>query len=97
MVINGQVYDATSVLKWHPAGAEVILRLAGKDATKSFVPIHPPNVLSHLPPEAHIGPVDPETLPKEALEETEEERRIAEARSQLPDPSAALNLYDIEV
>ena len=33
VVIDGQVYDATSVLAWHPAGAEVILRLAGQDAT----------------------------------------------------------------
>ena len=33
VVIDGQVYDATSVLLWHPAGAEVILQLAGKDAT----------------------------------------------------------------
>ena len=60
------------------------------------MPIHPPNILSHLPPSAHLGPVDPETLPKGIFEATEEELRIAEARSQLPDPSAALNLYDIE-
>lgn len=96
VVIDGQVYDATSVLAWHPAGAEVILRLAGQDATKAFVPIHPPNVLSHLPPEAHLGPVDPETLPADAFGATEEELRIARARAELPDPGAALNLYDIE-
>ncbi|EKM59804.1 uncharacterized protein PHACADRAFT_138050 [Phanerochaete carnosa HHB-10118-sp] len=96
VVIDGQVYDATSVLAWHPAGAEVILRLAGQDATKAFVPIHPPNVLAHLPPEAHLGPVDPETLPAEAFEATEEELRIAHARAELPEPSAALNLHDIE-
>lgn len=33
VVVDGQVYDATEVLAWHPAGAEVILQLAGKDAT----------------------------------------------------------------
>ena len=33
VVIDGQVYDATSVLAWHPAGPDVILNLAGKDAT----------------------------------------------------------------
>ncbi|GJE85004.1 FMN-dependent alpha-hydroxy acid dehydrogenase family protein [Phanerochaete sordida] len=96
VVVDGQVYDATSVLAWHPAGAEVILQLAGKDATKAFVPIHPPNVLSHLPPEAHLGPVDPETLPADAFAATEEELRIAHARAELPEPGAALNLQDIE-
>ena len=50
---------------------------------KAFVPIHPPNVLSHLPPEAHLGPVDPETLPADAFAATEEELRIAHARAEL--------------
>lgn len=64
---------------------------------KSFVPIHPPNVLGRLAPKAHLGPLDPMTLPVESFQETEEEVRIARERSKLPGPSAALNLYDIEV
>jgi L-lactate dehydrogenase (cytochrome) len=74
-----------------------LLTILSFEPSKSFVPIHPPNILSHLPPEAHLGPIDPETLPKASFEETEEETRIAEARSQLPEPGAALNLQDIEV
>lgn len=62
-----------------------------------FKPIHRPNILSHLPAEAHLGLVDPETLPKEVYQETEEEKRIARARAELPPPSAAINLHDIEV
>ncbi|EMD40844.1 hypothetical protein CERSUDRAFT_91590 [Gelatoporia subvermispora B] len=96
VIIDGQVYDATSVLRWHPAGPNVILKHSGQDATKAFVPAHPPNILSHLPPEAHLGPVDPETMPKERVELTPDEIRVAEARKALPPPSAALNLYDIE-
>lgn len=61
------------------------------------MPIHPPNILSHLPPEAHLGPVDPATLPEDTLEATEEEDRIAQARAEMPGPAAALNLQDIEV
>lgn len=61
------------------------------------MPVHPPNILSHLPPEAHLGPIDPETLPAGAFEATEEELRIAKARAELPEPAAALNLQDIEV
>ena len=41
--------------------------------------------------------MDPETLPADAFAATEEELRIARARAELPDPGAALNLYDIEV
>ena len=64
---------------------------------KAFAPIHPPGTLSTLPPEAHIGPVDPATLPKSQPELTDEEKRIARARADLPPPEAALNLRDIEV
>lgn len=64
---------------------------------KAFVPIHPPGTLGMLPPEAHLGPVDPATLPKEATEQTEEEKRIAKARANLPPPEAALNINDITV
>ena len=39
VIINGQVYDATSVLAWHPGGAAVILKNAGKDATYVSLPI----------------------------------------------------------
>lgn len=61
------------------------------------MPIHPPGTLSTLPPEAHVGPVDPATLPKAAAELTPEEKRVKKARSNLPPPDAALNLLDIEV
>ncbi|KAI5124988.1 hypothetical protein M0805_007413 [Coniferiporia weirii] len=95
VIIDGQVYDATSIIDSHPGGTAVLLKNSGKDATKAFVPIHPPGTLSSLPPEAHIGPVDPITLPNEATEQTEEEIRIANARAALPPPEAALNIHDI--
>jgi L-lactate dehydrogenase (cytochrome) len=50
-----------------------------------------------LDPDSHLGPIDPETVPKSVSEMTEEEKRIQEARKQLPPPEAALNLHDIEV
>ena len=33
VVIDGQVYDATSILDTHPGGTAVLLKNAGKDAT----------------------------------------------------------------
>jgi len=64
----------------------------------TFNPIHALTVLDTLPPEALIGPVDPDTVPWLAVtaEATAEERHIAAARAALPHPHAALNLDDIE-
>lgn len=43
IVINGKVYDATSVLDWHPGGKAPIMAHAGKahaDTTEEFESIH---------------------------------------------------------
>ncbi|KAG8959535.1 Cytochrome b2, mitochondrial precursor [Tulasnella sp. 419] len=96
VIINGEVYDITEFLKIHPGGVAPIMKLAGKDATKVFAPIHPPDSLASLPPEAHIGSIDVATLPEGLFEETAEEKRLRDAREALPVPEAALNLSDIE-
>ncbi|KAG9042290.1 Cytochrome b2, mitochondrial precursor [Serendipita sp. 407] len=96
VIINGIVYDVTEFLDVHPGGRHVILKAAGTDATRLFTPIHPPNTLETFPNLIRVGAVDPETVPKLIFEPTEEEKRIAEIRANLPPPSAALNLDDIE-
>lgn len=43
IIINGKVYDATSVLDWHPGGKAPIMAHAGKlhaDTTDEFESIH---------------------------------------------------------
>ena len=43
LVINGKVYDVTSVLEWHPGGVAPIMAHAGKahaDTTDEFNSIH---------------------------------------------------------
>merc|ERR1712227_346500 len=36
LIIHNQVYDVTSFLEEHPGGKEVLLALAGSDATNAF-------------------------------------------------------------
>ena len=36
MVIHGKVYDITKFLEDHPGGEEVLIELAGQDATEAF-------------------------------------------------------------
>lgn len=36
MVIHNKVYDVTKFMEEHPGGEEVLLEMAGKDATESF-------------------------------------------------------------
>ncbi|CCO26807.1 hypothetical protein BN14_00838 [Rhizoctonia solani AG-1 IB] len=96
VIVNGEIYDVTGFLNDHPGGIGPILKVAGSDATRVFVPIHPPDTLLTLPPTSHIGTVDPATLPAQLTQLTTEELRIQEARATLPPPEAAINLADIE-
>ncbi|KIW37892.1 uncharacterized protein PV06_09874 [Exophiala oligosperma] len=65
VILYGTVYDVTDFLPNHPGGANIILKLAGKDATEEYDPIHPPGTLEeNLPESAKIGPIDPQTLPE---------------------------------
>ncbi|KAI0268354.1 FMN-dependent dehydrogenase-domain-containing protein [Gloeopeniophorella convolvens] len=96
VLINGFVYDATALLASHPGGIGPLLKHAGKDATKAFLPIHAPGTLETLPPSARIGPIDPATVPRVTSEPTAEEKRIAKAKAALPHPRTVLNLLEVE-
>ncbi|CCH43739.1 Cytochrome b2, mitochondrial [Wickerhamomyces ciferrii] len=96
VVIKGQVYDLTDFLTSHPGGQKVILRYAGKDATKIFVPIHPPDSIDKfIPPEKHLGPLIGE-FEEEVEELSEEEIDRLERIERKPPLSQMINLHDFE-
>ncbi|CRG83192.1 hypothetical protein PISL3812_00542 [Talaromyces islandicus] len=92
VVLYGKVYDVTDFLSSHPGGVKAILRLAGADATEEYDPIHPPGILEeNLKPEALLGTIDPETLPKPAAGEQ------SQGEAEGPPPMESLfNLDEIE-
>ncbi|RAL15847.1 FMN-dependent alpha-hydroxy acid dehydrogenase [Aspergillus homomorphus CBS 101889] len=93
VILYGKVYDVTDFLSEHPGGAKIILKLAGKDATEEYDPIHPPGILEeNLKPEAILGTVNPDTLPKVQAEPAPE---AAEVEGPLPMESL-LNMDDFE-
>ena len=77
----------------HPGGTKIILKLAGRDATEEYDPVHPPGTLEeNLKPEAKLGTVDPATLPKPSVSRAEKEKN-AEGP---PNMQSLLNLDEIE-
>lgn len=82
----------TDFLSSHPGGAKIILKLAGTDATEEYDPIHPPGILEEeLKPEACLGTVDANTLPKQEAPAAPQEP------AQGPPPmESLLNLNEIE-
>lgn len=107
VIIDGTVYDVTKFLPEHPGGQNIILRYAGKDASKKFFQIHGIDIISNLLPEAcNLGkvtgtPLEEQTEQEEDNddddddEEDEEERR-AEFDNKKPPLSSIMNLFDFE-
>ncbi|OAX82483.1 hypothetical protein ACJ72_03166 [Emergomyces africanus] len=91
-----ELYQVTEFLPNHPGGAQIILQLAGKDATEEYDPIHPSGTLEdNLKPEACLGAIDPETLSK-VVSRAESEHKAERMRNETPPMSSLLNLDDIE-
>lgn len=85
-------HQVTDFIYSHPGGAKVILKLAGKDATEEYDPIHPPGTLEeNLKPEALLGTVDPETLPKQ-----EANSAAVEEKKGPPPMGSLFNMDDFE-
>ncbi|KAJ7793586.1 FMN-dependent dehydrogenase-domain-containing protein [Mycena olivaceomarginata] len=97
IIVHGKAYDVTEFLDEHPGGSKIILKYAGKDATQEYEPIHPPDAITtNLPPEKHLGPVEPDTVEKVVVEITDEEKARQERISNRPPLDEILNLHDFE-
>ncbi|KZF20754.1 hypothetical protein L228DRAFT_249565 [Xylona heveae TC161] len=95
VILYDNVYDVTDFLSEHPGGSKIILKLSGRDATEEYDPIHPPGTLEeNLKPEAKLGRIDPNTLPKP------NEPSVEDTPSSAPDVppplDTLLNLDEIE-
>lgn len=86
----------------HPGGAAIILKYAGKDATRAYEPIHPSDALDkHLPRSKHLGPVDAQAANKIEAEtkqrkKTQDEIRVEKAVKDRPPLSRVLTVREME-
>ncbi|RDL36693.1 Uncharacterized protein BP5553_06045 [Venustampulla echinocandica] len=91
--LYGDVWDVTEFLPSHPGGSSIILKLAGRDATEEYDPIHPQGTLeSNLKPEAKLGKIDPDTLPKPEADNAQKDQD----EEGPPEMRSLLNLDEIE-
>ncbi|RFU34758.1 hypothetical protein B7463_g1533, partial [Scytalidium lignicola] len=92
IVIANRVYDVTKFLADHPGGRGVILKYAGKDATKAYLEVHTPETAEQLlPPSSFKGIVDVETLVSIAPDDN---RDKAQNASKLLHISLCINVDD---
>jgi isopentenyl diphosphate isomerase/L-lactate dehydrogenase-like FMN-dependent dehydrogenase len=92
VVLYGDVWDVSEFLPSHPGGSKIILKLAGRDATEEYDPIHPPGTLEeNLKPSAKLGELDPSTVSKPSPDAAQKEQKEGP-----PNMQSLLNLDEIE-
>eukprot|EP01097_Dermamoeba_algensis_P006553 TRINITY_DN409_c0_g1_i1.p1 TRINITY_DN409_c0_g1~~TRINITY_DN409_c0_g1_i1.p1 ORF type:complete len:144 (+),score=45.79 TRINITY_DN409_c0_g1_i1:56-433(+) len=64
MAINGNVYDVTKFLNEHPGGEEVLLEVAGKDASTNFEDIGHSDDAREMLKTYLVGPYEKVPAPK---------------------------------
>lgn len=97
VIIHGRAYDVTDFKEEHPGGKKIILKWAGKDATETYDPIHPPDTLDkYLDQSKHLGDVDMTTLKQEQVEEDPDEKDRQERIKRMPILEQCYNLMDFE-
>ncbi|KAI9312177.1 cytochrome b5-like heme/steroid binding domain-containing protein [Dichotomocladium elegans] len=57
IIIDGKVYDVTEFVNDHPGGKKVLVKEAGKDASKKFSQFHNESVLTKVASKFQIGVV----------------------------------------
>ena len=90
---SGQVY----VLTTFTGGSKIILKFAGKDATETYEPIHPPDTLDkYLDQSKHLGEVDMDTIKQVQVEKDPDEDERQERIKRMPILEQCYNLMDFE-
>ncbi|MDI1485940.1 MAG: Cytochrome b2, mitochondrial precursor [Ramalina farinacea] len=96
VIIHGRAYDVTEFKAEHPGGSKIIMKFAGKDATETYDPIHPPDTLDkYLARDKHMGEVNMETVEVEHEADPDEEDR-KERIKRMPILEQCYNLMDFE-
>ncbi|EME83101.1 uncharacterized protein MYCFIDRAFT_51556 [Pseudocercospora fijiensis CIRAD86] len=98
LVIEDQIWDCTQFSGEHPGGPSLILRYAGKDATKAYSEIHSPSIVKNsLSPHLFKGNLDRSTITSEwAAEPLPQNPAQAASDKDKPPLHAIINADDFE-
>lgn len=77
VIINGNVFDLTNFINEHPGGKKVLLKKAGKDASKEFKTFHNDAIMQRVGLPMQIGVIGTAEEPKPVAVVVEETQTVA--------------------
>ncbi|KAJ6179324.1 hypothetical protein N7519_009785 [Penicillium mononematosum] len=98
VVVDKQVWDVTDFLEEHPGGSAIILKHAGRDATKAYSEVHAPSVMkNNLQPEKFKGVLDESTIDAEWAKPPPGQSPKVILENEKPPLDTLINSHDFEV
>ncbi|KAF5639314.1 L-lactate dehydrogenase (cytochrome) [Fusarium sp. NRRL 52700] len=71
IAVHSKVWDITHFINEHPGGPEVLLNLAGSDATELYNDVHAPDIIEDLPSDKLIGLLEDSAISRPTPKPTE--------------------------
>ncbi|KAL5342549.1 FMN-dependent dehydrogenase-domain-containing protein [Aspergillus crustosus] len=97
IVVDNQVWDVSDFLEKHPGGPSIILKYAGRDATKAYSEVHTPGLLkAELAAEQYKGRLDESTIHKNWHKQPASENPEAVWENDKPPLETLINSHDFE-
>ncbi|CAO3665084.1 unnamed protein product [Umbelopsis vinacea] len=81
IIVNNKVFDLTNFLNEHPGGKKILLKVAGKDASKQFEQFHNAQIMENVGLPMQIGVIGggaEESKPAKAKPAAESENRVGD-------------------
>ncbi|KAJ5608234.1 hypothetical protein N7537_004853 [Penicillium hordei] len=98
VVVDKQVWDVTDFLEEHPGGSAIILKHAGRDATKAYSEVHAPSVMkNNLHAEKFKGILDESTIDAEWAKPPPGQSLKVILENEKPPLDTLINSHDFEV
>ena len=98
VIIHDKAYDLSDFIDEHPGGLAIIMKYAGKDATKAFDPIHPGDTLTkYLQPKYHKGEVEKKKKKKkQPSTTTNNDADASKTTKEAPVSQETVDEFDVE-
>ncbi|KAF4501904.1 L-lactate dehydrogenase (cytochrome) [Fusarium agapanthi] len=71
IAVHSKVWDITHFINEHPGGPEVLLNLAGSDATELYNDVHAPDIIEDLPSDKLVGLLEESAISRPTPRNTE--------------------------
>ncbi|EAS33115.3 cytochrome b2 [Coccidioides immitis RS] len=98
IVVDNEVWDVTSFVSKHPGGSAIILKYAGRDATKAYSEVHAPNILrDNLTPDKFKGVLDQSTVDSAWLKAPPEAEPKVVLDHEKPPLTTLISAHDFEM